>query len=279
MRYEVNLFTMGTWVAVLAFAVALLGVLLGIGCLARMRRADTTTRGIPWVVLGGIALGGIGVWVMQLIALLGFVVVERPIRYNLTFLGLAGLAAIVATGAAFLVRGTGTAGVVRVIGSGLVYAVGILAAHYLGVMAMDVGMDIQRDTTMSAIFLAAAVVSAVLTMLGGSTRRPIPLTAGIAILSAAAITATQYVGMASVYVSSSGQAQPVTDGVVLFNVLMPTLLGCGIAAAAVMWMIFATDPQLAAVRESRSSDQPEWTPPPLPAGQSDGGVHRAANQR
>lgn len=278
MRYEVDLFTMGSWLGALAFAVALLGVILGFGCLARLRRSDGTSRGILWVVLGGIALGGIGTWLMQLVALLGFAVVERPIRFDLTFLGLAGLAAIVATAAAFLVRGTGPAGVVRVIGSGLVYAVGILASHYLSITAMDVGMAIQRDTTLSAVFMAAAVVSAVLTMIGASTRRRIPLAAGIAILAAAAITATQYAGMAAVYVSSSGSAEPVNDGVVLFNALMPTLLGGGIAAAAVMWMLFASDPQLAAVREARSKTQPEWNPPPLPAGQVEGGSHRAANQ-
>ncbi|NMM92805.1 signal protein, partial [Rhodococcus sp. SRB_17] len=78
---EMHHFSMGLWLLGLAFVVSVVGSVVGLAC---TRQSTETTRGATrmlWLLMGALSIGGVGIWLMHFIAMLGFAVPGSPIRY------------------------------------------------------------------------------------------------------------------------------------------------------------------------------------------------------
>lgn len=125
----------GLWTPVLAYAVSVLGSFLGLRCATRARG-----RGGPgqagWIAMGAVSIGGVGVWAMHFIAMLGFRIHGAPIRYDLTLTVVSAVIPMAVMALAlYLIIVGGRRWALPV--SGAVVAVGVVSMHYLGMASMN----------------------------------------------------------------------------------------------------------------------------------------------
>src|SRR5207253_3955486 len=84
------------WITpVFAYALSLLGSLLGLVLATRSRESHGASRA-RWLTLSAFAIGGTGVWLAHFMALLGFDVPSMTLRYDLPTMALGFGIAIVA---------------------------------------------------------------------------------------------------------------------------------------------------------------------------------------
>ena len=130
-----NLFTYGWINPVLAFVMSTLGCLLAIVLAIKARGRARRGRG-RLLVYATVALGGIGVFQADLLALLGFGTGGAVVRYHswtlLTGLGVA----IVTVGAALSLVCFGQPGTLRLAAAGSLIGAGTAATHYVAVTGM-----------------------------------------------------------------------------------------------------------------------------------------------
>src|SRR5690606_18373716 len=116
--HEVHHFAYGWFHPVMAFALAFLGSVLGLGCAARAR-ASTGRHRIQWLILAAISIGGSGIWLMHFMAMLGFDVSPGPVRYDPWLTGLSLVTAVLAVGCGLFLLGAGRVRVPRLLAGGL----------------------------------------------------------------------------------------------------------------------------------------------------------------
>jgi NO-binding membrane sensor protein with MHYT domain len=93
----------------LAYLVSVLGGYLGFGCLGRAR-ASGGAAATGWLALAAAAIGTTGLWAAQALAMLGFAVPGRDLRYSVAVTTLSLATAIGVTGAALATAGLASAG-------------------------------------------------------------------------------------------------------------------------------------------------------------------------
>jgi len=147
--------TYNSWLVALSIAVAVLVSSFAFRLAARVVNSDRLTRRY-WLVGGAIAMG-IGIWSMHFIGMLAF---SLPIdlQYDVpkTLGSLA--VAIVTSGLAIDVASRKPLGVARLFTGGLLMGSGIVAMHYLGMMAIDIVPVVRYQTPLVAESVAIAVV-------------------------------------------------------------------------------------------------------------------------
>jgi NO-binding membrane sensor protein with MHYT domain len=212
----------------LAFVMSFLGWLLGLALVDRARQATGGSRA-RWLLVAAIAIGGVGTWLMQFMALLGFDVPGTTLRYDLptTLIGLA--IAVGAFGIGLLIVGYGRLAAPRVVIGGLITGLGVAAMHNTGVAAVRISGELSVEPRAMLLSVVAAVLGSMLALsLVRATR------GGGATLAAAGVMAlvacgTHYSAMAAVRVDLTDTAPGV--GVSPFVLLTPvSLLACVVIA-------------------------------------------------
>src|SRR5439155_12983059 len=79
---ELHQFTYGWITPAFAAALALLGALVGLGCAARARAGTGWFRRLLWLALAAWSLGGIALWSMHFVALIGFTAGGTAVFYE-----------------------------------------------------------------------------------------------------------------------------------------------------------------------------------------------------
>lgn len=106
MSHEMHHFSMGTWVLFLAYATSVIGSYVGLSCVRQSANAKVGQR-TGWIALAAVAIGGIGIWLMHFIGMMGFDVIGSPVRYDLPLTLFSVVLAVVATMVGLWIAGFG----------------------------------------------------------------------------------------------------------------------------------------------------------------------------
>ncbi|WP_239675817.1 MHYT domain-containing protein [Natronosporangium hydrolyticum] len=242
----------------MAFSIAFLGSLLGLGCTARARDAGSARRRARWLALGAISIGGAGIWLMHFMAMLGFDVPAGEVRYDPGLTALSMVIAVVTVGIGLFVVGMGRRTVPRLIFGGVLTGVGVVSMHYTGMAAMRLPGEVHYDANLVAASVAIAVVAATVALwFAVSVRRGAHLAAA-ALLMAVAIAGMHYTGMAAVHVELTDPLAEVSGMTSMLLIVPMTVLAAGTLLATAFNALQAmTEEEL---------DAP--LPPPEPAADS-----------
>ncbi|PDP89292.1 histidine kinase [Glycomyces fuscus] len=181
----------------IAFAVSVIGSFLGLSFASRARRARGPVRW-QWLALASLSLGGMAVWSMHFIAMMGFSPPGAAIRYDATLTVVSGLIAIAVMAVALtLTVAGGTAP--RLLLGGLIAGTGVVAMHYLGMYSMNVHGEIHHDPLYVALSCAVALVAATASLWFASRLRGLPAITAASVAMAVAVTTMHYTGMMGVH--------------------------------------------------------------------------------
>jgi NO-binding membrane sensor protein with MHYT domain len=187
---EVEQFSYGITNPILASVMAYVGCLLGLACTAHARTLPHGRRRAGWIVAASVAIGGGGIWLMHMMAMLGFEVEGTTMRFNpWVILASLALAIVVVAGGIFLV-GYGRRSVPRLLVGGFLTGVGVSGQHLTGMAAVHINGSFGFDPR----FLAASIV---ISVVASTTALWFTLAArrGLHFIGAAAVLAIAVTGM------------------------------------------------------------------------------------
>jgi NO-binding membrane sensor protein with MHYT domain len=244
---HVHHFAYGWFNPVMAFSLAFLGSALGLGCTARARDAGSVRRRARWLVLAAISIGGVGIWLMHFMAMLGFDVPGSTVRYHPGLTALSMLTAVVTVAIGLFVIGLGRRTVPRLLAGGVLTGAGIVAMHYTGMAALRLPGDISYDPNLVMASIAVAVVAATVALwFTVSVHRGGQVTAA-AFVMAGAIWGMHYTAMAGVRVELGDSVADI-GGVNPLLLIIPitVLTGAALVATSFTALQAMTEEELAA---------------------------------
>jgi NO-binding membrane sensor protein with MHYT domain len=235
---HVHHFDLGNWLAFFAYATSAVGCVVGLAATQQARSARSMAARIGWLLTAAVAIGGVGIWLMHFIAMLGFTTPGLPVRYDI---GRTGISALLAVGAVF----TGLLvfslrprfSLWRLLLAGLITGLAVALMHYAGMWALNIKGEISYDTGLFALSIAIAVAAATAALwFTVATDRLGPrVIAGL--IMGVAVTGMHYTGMAAVRVSLDPGA-PDPAGVEVFTFLLPIFVGSAVVLAAMISAVF-----------------------------------------
>jgi NO-binding membrane sensor protein with MHYT domain len=246
---EIHHFAYGWFTPALAYALAFAGSLTGLVCTARARQAGSRRRRTRWLIIGSLAIGGAGMWLMHFMAILGLDVSGTVVRFDpvVTFASLGFAVAAVACGLFFV--GTGRRRSGKLVIGGVFTGSGIVAMHYTGMYAVHVGGQISYDGGLVVASALIAVVAAIVALwftIWVQGWRALLTASGI---MGAAVCGMHYTAMAAMRIQLDSGGHPVRGWtaaeliVPMFLVTAITLLGMFVSALQAMtYEEFAQDP-------------------------------------
>ncbi|WP_199043586.1 MHYT domain-containing protein [Glycomyces salinus] len=204
----------------LAFAAA--GSYLGLSASRYARAATATAARLRWILLASLAIGGVGIWMMHFIAMIGFTVVDSDIGYDLGLTVASFALAVLAVGIGLSLSGTRGAGWPRLVLGGLVCGAGVVGMHYTGMAAVSTAGVVRYDTGLVLASAAIAVVAATVALrFTAVVDRRGSMAAAAAVMSVA-VVGMHYTGMAAVRIETAAE-RPV-EGVSPLVLMLPILL-------------------------------------------------------
>ncbi|WP_306746460.1 MHYT domain-containing protein [Saccharothrix yanglingensis] len=224
---------------VIAYVVAVIGSLIGLACMARARAETQRSAKVRWTVFGALAIGGIGIWLMHFIAMLGFDVPGATVKYSAPLTALSAVVAVAVVGLGLslvtLVRFTR----MRLLLAGALAGLGVAGMHYLGMSAIRFKGEIGYDPALVAASCAIAVVAATAAFWFTLVVKTTQATAAAGLIMGVAVTGMHYTGMAAVSVTSD-PALPAPQGTTVFDLVFPVFVISGLIVAALLWMLFTS---------------------------------------
>jgi NO-binding membrane sensor protein with MHYT domain len=223
---EIHHFTYGWVTPVLAYALSVLGSLLGLTCAVRVREASTPRRRAWWLIFAAFAIGGTGIWVMHFMAMLGFAVVDREIRYDVALTSASAVVAICVVGIGLFIVGYGRATPLKIGIGGLITGLGVNAMHYMGMAAMRLSGEVDYDRLLVAASIGIAVVAATVALWLAVNVRGTLAILGSALVMGVAVNGMHFTGMAamSVRLTDSGDVRGATASTLLVPIVIAVLL-------------------------------------------------------
>ena len=232
-------FSMGVWTLAPACVAAFVGSLIGLCCVARARAERRRPAAKLWTAGGAVAIGGVGVWLMHLIAMLGFAVAGSQVRYSAPLTALSGLIAVAAVGSGLSFVTLRRFTVTRLLYAGVATGIGIAFAHYLGMAAIRFQGDIAYDPVLVALSLVIAVVAATATLWFTVVVRTTLTRLAACLVTSVAVTGMHYTGMAAVRVTVIPSRPPPTDADA-FGLMLPVFVSGGLVIAVLLWSLFTS---------------------------------------
>lgn len=246
----VHHFEMGVWLLFLAYAVSAVGSTVGLACAFQARGAATGRARVGWLLLAALSIGGVGIWLMHFIGMLGFATPGLPIRYDIVRTLLSALLAVAAVFAGLVVFGVRKqAALWRLLVAGTVTGLAVNLMHFTGMWAVNVKGTITYDPFLVVLSVLVAVGAATaalwFTVLADHTRQRLLAGAVMGVAS----TGMHFIGMAAVNVEADPNA-PDPAGVEVFSFLFPVFILAAVALAIPIVAVLTTKDE-------------EPTPPPL----------------
>ena len=264
---EIHHFTYGWVTPALAYALSVLGSLVGLTCAIRVRDTSDARRRVWWLILAAFAIGGTGIWVMHFMAMLGFAVVEREIRYDVAFTAASAVVAIVVVGIGLFIAGFGRTTPIKIGIGGLITGLGVNAMHYMGMAAMRLAGDVRYDRTLVAASIAIAVVAATVALWLAVNVRGALAIFGSALVMGVAVNGMHFTGMAamSVQLSDTGDVRGATAPALLVPIVIAVILVMVGMIYAVLAAPTEEDRAAAAYLDARMNDRsaPSWPSHPV----------------
>jgi NO-binding membrane sensor protein with MHYT domain len=220
---EIDHFTYGLITPGLAYALSVLGSLLGLTCTAKARSADSAGRRAWFLLLAAWAIGGTGIWVMHFMAMLGFGVDGSEIRYDVPLTTASAIIAITVVAVGLFTAGIGRPSPLKIILGGTFAGLGVASMHYTGMAAMQINGTIDYDNMLVAASVAIAVVAATVALwFTVVVRKPIAII-GSALVMGVAVCGMHYTGMYAMEVHLHGTESALT-GSTAFGLILPIVL-------------------------------------------------------
>jgi NO-binding membrane sensor protein with MHYT domain len=197
---EIHHFEYGWLTPGFAYAMSVLGSLLGLVCTARARASTSPRRRAGLLVLAAWSIGGTGIWVMHFIAMIGFNVPASPVRYDMLLTVASFVIAVVVVGLGLFIVGFGKPTPGKVIVGGLITGVSVAFMHYTGMAALRIHGNIGYDRNLVLASYAIAVVAAIVALWFTIVIRGFLATVVAASIMGLAVSGMHYTGMAAMRV-------------------------------------------------------------------------------
>ncbi len=242
MSDETHHFSMGIWLLGLAFAVAVSGSVIGLACTRQSAAATHTAARMRWLFMGALSIGGVGIWLMHFIAMLGFAVPGSPIRYNLTWTITSAAISVIATLVGLLIIGTEFR-LSRLLAGGLVMGVAVNVMHFTGMRALRFQGEIHYNMYFVALSLVIAIIAGTAALWFTMAMESTVMRFFAGVIMGIAVVGMHYTGMAAVRVVHDPAAS-VPEGLEVFAFLFPVFV-FGLLALAVPIVAVMTAPDRA----------------------------------
>jgi NO-binding membrane sensor protein with MHYT domain len=230
MTNHVHHFDMGLWLLFLAYIVSVTGSVVGLAC-TRLSAAASDERGrLRWLAMASIAIGGVAIWLMHFIAMLGFAIPNTAVRYNL---GWTAASAVLSISAVFigLITVGRTVDLRRLIAGGVITGLAVALMHYTGMWAVQTQGTISYHKGLVALSILIAVVAATAALWFTLVLESPMLRFAAGLVMGVAVVGMHYTGMAAVRVTIDHTA-PIPGGPEVFSFLFPVFV-IGLLALAV----------------------------------------------
>jgi NO-binding membrane sensor protein with MHYT domain len=204
----VHHFAYGAINPIFAFVVSFLGFLLGLVFAARSREVVGGARA-RWLVLTAVAFSSAGIWVMHMLAMLGFDVPATAVRYDVFRVALSFVFAVGVLAAGLFLSGLGQPSIGRTLLGGAITGLGIAVMHYTGMSAVHLGGVIIYDARRVGLSVLLAVVASTILLWFSLAIRGASGTVIAAMIAAAAVVTVHYTAMSAVHVQLDEMASPV----------------------------------------------------------------------
>ncbi|MFI9008328.1 MHYT domain-containing protein [Actinosynnema sp. NPDC053489] len=233
-------FSDGLSTLVPAYVVSVIGSLIGLACMARAQGEPNRALKARWVVFGAFAIGGVAIWLMHFIAMLGFDVPDASVKYSVPPTALSAVVAIGVVGAGLSVVTLLRFTRMRLLIAGALAGLGVAGMHYLGMSALRFRGEVSYDPALVALSCVIAVVAATAAFWFTLVVRTAPARVAAGLIMGVAVTGMHYTGMAAARVSTD-PSFPVPRGADAFDLVFPVFVTSALVVAALLWMLFTAD--------------------------------------
>jgi NO-binding membrane sensor protein with MHYT domain len=220
---HIDQFTYGWLNPGLAYALSVLGSLLGLICTTRARASVSNGEKARWLLLAAWAIGGTGIWVMHFMAMLGFTVPDMPVRYDTTMTLASWITAVVVVAMGLFFVGFGRPSAIKVIIAGILMGCGVAAMHYSGMGAMRMAGVIVYDRKLVIASFAIAIVASTVALFFTITLRTGKALAAAAVIMGVAVCGMHYTGMFAMNVYRHAPTGPI-EGLTPVTFLAPIVV-------------------------------------------------------
>ncbi|GAB1516110.1 MHYT domain-containing protein [Actinophytocola sp. KF-1] len=246
---------MGSWLPFFAYGVSVVGSVVGLACTLQARYAGDAGRPrYGWLALAAVSIGGVGIWLMHFIAMLGFDTPGSPVRYDVGRTAISAVLSISAVFLGLLVFGVRTRfSLWRLLLGGLITGLAVNLMHYTGMWAVQVQGTITYDPVAVWLSIGIAIVAATAAFWFTVLIEHPGLRVLAGLVMGLAVTGMHYTGMAAVEVHLDGTA-PAPTGTEVFTFLFPVFVLSVIALAVPIYAV------LMAATWSENDDEPKPVP-------------------
>ncbi|PRY40378.1 MHYT domain-containing protein [Umezawaea tangerina] len=233
-------FSSGLWTPLLAYAISVIGSLIGLSCMAKARAEDGRRAKVTWTVFGAFAIGGVAIWLMHFIAMLGFDVSSGVVKYSAPLTALSALIAVVMVGIGLSMVTLARFTKVRLVSAGVVSGLGVAGMHYMGMSAIRFQGEISYDPLLVAVSCLIAVVAATAAFWFTLVVKTTPARIGAGLIMGVAVTGMHFTGMAAVRVEVNPSIVPPV-GTDVFDLVFPVFVLGGLVVAVLLWTLFTSE--------------------------------------
>nr|WP_244865552.1 MHYT domain-containing protein [Rhodococcus sp. B50] len=228
---------MGAWVFALAYITSVVGCYAGLSCARKAANAWTSVARTRWTLMAALSIGGVGIWLMHFIGMMGFDVPGSTIRYDLGLTLLSVVLAVAATLFGLRIVDTDVQWLrampsdVRILIGGVIMGFAVAGMHYSGMAAVRVQGELEQGRSYVAASVVIGVVASVVALwLSRVAERPAVRIPAAAVMGCA-VVALHYTGMAGIAVTVDPSA-PNPEGMTIMTLLFPGFI-IGVALLAV----------------------------------------------
>ncbi|GHF79223.1 NO-binding membrane sensor protein with MHYT domain [Amycolatopsis bartoniae] len=239
---DVQHFALGDWLLLLAYLTSVVGCTVGLSCTLQARYALSARSRLSWLALAALSIGGVGIWLMHFVAMLGFSTPGMPVRYNVFWTVLSAVLAVVSVFGGLLVFGVRTRFAWwRLIAGGVITGLAVNLMHYTGMWGLEVKGSIGYQPGLVVLSVVIAVVAATAALwFTVAVDKPLHrLAAGL--VAGIAVTGMHYTGMAAMRVHLDMGA-PDPAGVEVFSFLFPVFVLAAVALAVPICAVLMAPP-------------------------------------
>ena len=226
----VHHFEMGVWLLFLSYVTAVVGSTIGLACAHHSRGTTGRTR-IGWLALAALSIGGVGIWLMHFIGMLGFATPGQPIRYDVPSTVLSALIAIAAVFGGLLIFGVQRRSATwRLAVAGTLTGLAVILMHYTGMWGVNIKGTISYNPFLVVLSIIIGIGAATAALWFTVRTESLSLRVAAGLVMGVAVTGMHYTGMAAVDVHMAVNG-PDPAGVEVFSFLFPVFILSAVALA------------------------------------------------
>lgn len=240
MSHELHHFAMGSWALGLAYITSVAGAYVGLACARRASESEPGAGRSRWTFMAAASIGGVAIWLMHFIGMMGFAVPGTAVRYDF---GLTALSVVLAMGATwfglwFLDSGAkvlrGIAAGERILLGGIVMGLAVAAMHYSGMAAVRIQGTVTQGLPYVLGSIAIGITASITALWLSRKADRFVVRFPAALVMGCAVVALHYTGMLGIE-ATVDPAMPAPTGLSVMSLLFPGfIVGIGVLALPIV---------------------------------------------